>query len=376
MIFSIGALGDVQWLRYRTSEDVGQEVGASVNRYYRSFESQRPAHVRCPEFKSDSPLFIKWDTPMDGQGFRWIALDRSTPYGQYDLLYIDSNGDGHLDDETPYQGRRSDQYRMAFNPFPVYLTGEDGPITYHLACQFYSYDERSRYLMMSSGGYYEGTVLIGGEPAACVLVDSNGNGTFDDTAEDFNADRILLGEGRDRREYFVGRYLDYEGTLYRLQIARDGAFVSLAAAPDVTFGVVQVPESLTKFSAGGVNGMYDMTPENGHVRLPEGTYRVYQWEIARQDKGQGWTLRGSNFPRQQSFTVSADTPARVAVGEPVFSRLSVSERQGIYSINQELQGKMNEQVSVLRNGRQPPAPKVHIRSQTGAYDRTFSLEYG
>ena len=34
---------------------------------------------------------------MDSQGFRWIALDRSTPYGQqHDLLYIDSNGDGHL----------------------------------------------------------------------------------------------------------------------------------------------------------------------------------------------------------------------------------------------------------------------------------------
>lgn len=378
LVFSVSAaMGDVQWLRYRTSKDTGQEVGASVNRVYRSFEPQRPAHVRCPEFKSDNPLFIKWYTPMDSQGFRWIALDRSTPYGQqHDLLYIDSNGDGHLDDEKPYQGQRSDQYRMAFDPFPVYLIGEDGPITYHLACQFYSYDERSRYLMMSSGGYYEGTVLIGDESAGCVLVDTNGNGTFDDTAEDFNADRILLGEPQNRREYFIGRYLDYKGTLYRLQVARDGAFVSIAAAPDVVFGVVQIPESVTKFSAGGVNGMYDKTPQNGYVRLPEGTYRVYQWEIARQDKGRDWTLRGNNFPRQESFTVSADTPVRLDIGEPVFSRLSVSQRQGIYTINQELRGRMNEQVSMLQYGRQPPAPKVRIRSKTGEYDRTFSLEYG
>jgi hypothetical protein len=64
------------------------------------------------------------------------------------------------------------------------------------------------------------------------------------------------------------------------------------------------------------------------------------------------------------------------IGEPVFSRLSVSQRQGIYTINQELRGRMNEQVSMLQYGRRPPAPKVRIRSKTGEYDRTFSLEYG
>ena len=56
LVFSVSAaMGDVQWLRYRTSKDVSQEVGASVNRVYRSFEPQRPAHVRCPEFKPTIP---------------------------------------------------------------------------------------------------------------------------------------------------------------------------------------------------------------------------------------------------------------------------------------------------------------------------------
>ena len=86
LAFSVCGLADVQWLRYRSSANVGEELNVSVSRVYRRFESSRPEGVRCPEFKTDSPLFIKWTTPMDAQGFRWIAMDRSTAHGHYDLL--------------------------------------------------------------------------------------------------------------------------------------------------------------------------------------------------------------------------------------------------------------------------------------------------
>lgn len=376
VLLSAVGLGDAQWLRYRTSSNVGDELSTSANRYYRGFEKGRPEGVRCPAFKSDMPLFIKWNTPMDERGYRWVAVDRKTSSGLHTILYVDSNGDGHLDDETPVEARQNDQYTVAFEPVAVYLKGEDGPITYHLSCEFYSYNEQSTYLMISTGGYYEGTALIGGKAVPCALVDYNGNGTFDDTAEDFNADRIVLGDERNRQTYYVGRYLDYGDVLYRVQIARDGAFVELTAAPDVAFGVVTVPGTLTKFSAGGVNGMFEKTPTDGQVRLPEGTYRVYSWEIGRKDKGVNWVLSGSGFPRETAFQVRADATAAMDVGEPVFSRLSVSQREGAYSVNQELRGKMGEQISLLRNGSRPSAPKVNIRSKTGEYDRTFSLEYG
>lgn len=367
---------DVQWLRYRTSARIDQELSASTRRVYRQFEAQRPQGVRCPEFVSDQPRFIKWDSPMDSRGFRWVALDRSTAHGRYDRLYIDTNGDGHLDDETPHQGRQQDQYNVGFDPVPVYLTGDDGLITYHLSMEFYSYNEQSTYLRISTGGFYEGTVLIDGNAVACLLIDYNGNGTFDDTAEDFNGDRIWLGQGNGRREFYVGRYIEYDDRLYRLNVSRDGAFIGLTSAPDVPYGVVEVPAAITKFSAGGRNGLYEKIPQDGRVRLPEGEYRIQRWEIARKDKGQDWTLSGSGFPRAQTFSVRPDVPAAMDVGEPVFSRLSVTERSGVYAVNQTLRGKQGEQISLLRNGRQPAAPKVSIRTKTGDYDRTFSLEYG
>lgn len=367
--------GEVQWLRYRVVADFQREYSIS-NRISVELSSDAPQDVELPEFKTDSPFFAKWATPLDERGHRWIALDRSGSRGLGDLLYIDTNGDGRLDDETPHKGQRTDTYRVRFDPIAVYLDGEDGPITYHLIFEFQRYDARNPRLSIGSAGCYEGTVLIDGDCVPCVLVDYTVNGVFNDASGRFNADRILLGDDSNRKEHFVGRYLEYGDALYRLNIAQDGAFVAVTAAPDVKSGVVTMPDNLSTFTAGGVNGLFERKVNDGQMRLPEGTYRVYHWQINRIDKGQYWTLSGSGFPREHSFEVSADAPVALAIGEPVSSRLSVRQQQGTYSINQYLRGLQGERISLMQNNSRPPAPKVHIRSQDGTYDRTFSLEYG
>lgn len=376
VMLSAFGLAEVQWLRYHTSTNPRDELNTQGNQYYRQFENVRPEGVRCPEFKSDKPLFIKWNTPMDERGFRWIAMDRSATSGLYDLFYIDSNGNGHLDDEKPYQGRIGDQYRKTFDPIAVYFKGEDGPVTYHLACEFYSDDPQRSYLCISAGSYYEGTILIDGESVPCVLFDFNGNGAFDDKSGSYDTDRILLGSESNRQNMFLGRYLEYKDKLYRINVARDGAFVEITPAPDVAYGVVNVPANLTEFSASGINGLYTRAPKDGQLRLPEGTYRIYGWKIERNEKGQKWSLSGSDVPGDYTITVSSQSAVTVDVGEPVFSQLSVSEQKGIYSINQEFRGKLGERISIMKGSNRPPSPKVAIRSKSGEYDRTFSLEYG
>ena len=217
---------------------------------------------------------------MDPAGFRWVVFDRNHKYGLYDILYIDSDGDGHLDDEQKIEGRQTDQYEVEFGGVPVYFDGDDGPITYHLNMRFYSYNERSTYVYAYSGCWYEGQVVIGGQPKRCILVDYNCNGAFDDKSDNFNCDRILLGPDENRQTGWVGNFLEIDKSLYRLSIAKDGAFLELEAAPDVAYGTVTMPETITSFSAGGINGMFQRTVENGKVTLPEGQYRVYSWEIA------------------------------------------------------------------------------------------------
>jgi hypothetical protein len=41
-----------------------------------------------------------------------------------------------------------------------------------------------------------------------------------------------------------------------------------------------------------------------------------------------------------------------------------------------LKGRDSERIELTRDGAQPQAPKVRIRSADGAYDRTYSFQYG
>ncbi len=372
---SSALLGSPQWLQYRTSENARDIVGGS-SKFHRP-EREKPA-LSLPALSSETPLFVKWTTPMDPAGFRWIVFDKKNKFGLCDILYFDTNGNGRLDDDAKVEGRQSNQYEVEFGKVPVLFQTPDGTITYHLNVRFYSYSQDSTYIYTYAGGWYEGQVEIAGQKQRCVLLDYNVNGTFNDKSEDFDADRIVIGPEEDKLEAYVGNYLEYKEALYRPEIARDGAFVELTPAPDVAYGTISLPEGVTEFSAGGLNGMYSRQVAGGQVRLPEGQYRIYKWTMSRKDaKNIEWRMEGSYPSREERFTVAKDASVELTkIGEPVFSRLSLYQDDPSFSFNQQLQGQLGERISLYRSNRQAPAPKVHIRNKTGEYDRTFSLEYG
>jgi len=98
-----------QWLRYRSGQSVRQILG-NIGSQQIKLSEEKPARVELPEFEADNPLFGQWLTPMIESGRIWLALDRSEKDGPYDLLFIDSNGDGQLEDEsavTAYQKERN-----------------------------------------------------------------------------------------------------------------------------------------------------------------------------------------------------------------------------------------------------------------------------
>lgn len=122
--------------------------------------SERTQGIELPGFKSDEMLFVSWSIPMNESGHFWIAFGRSHRYRPYDLLYIDSNGNGHLDDETVAAVYRTDQYNAYLGPVKVIFEVEDGLITYHLNFRFCNFRDRGR-LYASSGGRYEGYITVG-----------------------------------------------------------------------------------------------------------------------------------------------------------------------------------------------------------------------
>jgi len=366
-----------QWLQYHSARQAQRIVGDMAS-FGLKLTSEKPQGVELPQFKSDELFFALWKSPMVKGGQLWIALDRTRPHGHWDQMYIDSNENGHLNDETAITAYQMDQYYAYFGPVKVVFEVEDGPVTYHLNFRFYNYDNRRRGLYVSSGGWYEGTITLAGQKKHCTLIDQNANGTFNDKSpHSGGSDRIRIGRKDTRDTRFVGNYIEVDEVLYRPEIAQDGAFIKLTKAEDVTFANIELPETITEFSAGGENGLFIRKPEKGLCQLPVGKYRIEHWMIERKDdKDARWKLEGRWFPDKGLFDVAEDKETELSIGEPIISTLDVRESDSKYYFNQELKGRLGERIELTRNGARPGAPKLHIKNKDGSYDRSFTFEYG
>ncbi len=366
---------DRQLLEYRSAREASRTIGSEPYKRLK-VTHERLQDADLPEFQSRDPLFYRWPTPMVKAGSLRIALDRSETSRVRDRLFIDSDGDGSLKDETAVIAHKTSSQHASFGPAKVVFEGEDGSITYHL--NFRLCDHGSRYLFITPGGWHEGTITVDGKEHHCILIDRNVNGIFNDksmNAED--CDRIQIGKDDNKDIRFVGNYLEIEGSLHHLEVARDGAYVKLTAAEDVTFGNVHMPASITEFAACGENGLFVRKPEDGVCSLPVGRYCIDHWTTERKDDaGNSWKLQGSRFSESGHFSVSEAEKTELSIGEPVISTLTTRDRRGQRYFSQNLKGKLNEYVYITRNGKRAPAPKLRIKGKDAAYDRTFDFRYG
>jgi hypothetical protein len=365
-----------QWLRYRSAREARQILG-NIGLQQVELSNDRPVGVELPQFEAERPLFGKLFTPMVESGQIWISLDRSGKDGPYDRLFIDSNGDGHLKDETVVAAYRTEQYRSNFGPVKVVFEIEDGPVTYHLNFEFSNYNNRNRFFA-TSGGWYEGNITIGRQRKYCLLIDQNANGTFNDKSLNAHeCDRIRIGEKDAAKTSFIGNYIVIDAVLYQPEIARDGAYIKLTVAKDVVYGSIRLPEKIGEFAAEGENGLFALKPEKELVRLPVGKYRIHLWKTKhKDDEGNTWVLTGQEFGNKGLFEVNESGQTTLDIGEPIISTLTAREDDSRYSFGQTLRGQLGERIELTRNGSQPRAPRLHIKNKDGSYDRTFSFEYG
>ena len=368
-----------QWLQYSWSTGAEQAI-STISSVGRSIEvsTTRPGNIELPEFKSKQPLFTRWDTPMVKTGGLWIALDNAHQYSEYDLLYIDSDGDGSLKDENGITPSEQDSYFNFFGPIKLVFEGEDGPVTYHLNLGFYNYDPNNKFMYMQTACWYEGTITAGGVKKKCTLIDNNVNGSFSDKGlTTSQCDRIIIGENQARYSTSVGNLLQIDDQLYKLEIARDGAFIKLAKADDVKFGDVNVPKEITVLTVCGENGFFSVPIENGIAKLPVGKYLVNTWQIDRADASNNkWRMTGTGFTAKSVFEVPETGKVNLDIGEPIQSSLAVSQRESQYVFNLTMNGRSSERVTLMFNNAQAREPKLKFLSKDGKYNKAFSLKYG
>ncbi len=359
-----------QWLQYRTSRE-----GRATR--WLELTTNAPPNLVLPKLNAQ-PYFARWTTPMDPHGGRWICLDRTAKSGPYNRLFIDTNGNGKLNDESSVDAYQVDQYSAFFPPARVIFQGEDGPITYHLVLRFYKYQENTAQLLASSGGWYEGTVDLGGKKKRIQFIDGNVNGTFNDQSPNpYDSDRIQV-DGDNPGERFLGRMLEVDGELFRIEVARDGAFVKIQKAENVTFGQVHVPGTISEFAAFGENGYFVRKPVNGAFELPVGNYRIHRWTVDRKDdQGAAWTLSGYGFNDSADFEVTTAKPVSLDLGEPVRAVLTADETTNNWmTFSLRLQGRLGESIEMLRGGDRPRGPRLTLVNLDGSYRYTNSFEFG
>ena len=374
VLTSTSGAQDEQWLQYHSEREAQQITGGMSSS--RTVTPDKPQGVKLPEFKTKQQFFIDWPSPMVKSGRLWIALDRTSEQGKWDRLFIDSNGNGHLDDEEAVTAYRTEQYFTYFGPVKIVFEGEDGPISYHLNFRFYDYNEQNRRLYIYSGGWYEGEVTVDGEKKYCVLIDYNVNGTFDDKSlQASNSDRIRIGKKGEQDTGFVGNYIEVDDVLYRTEIARDGAFVKLSSADDVKFGNVRVPAAITEFAAGSENGLFTREVNEGLARLPVGTYRIDHWQIDRKDeKGKSWIMRGSSFRERGDFEVTEAGETALDIGEPVAANLQVGLNGENYEFEKSVRGSLGEYVSLTSSGQEERNSwKMKATNEDGTFAKTYPM---
>jgi hypothetical protein len=371
MVAAGGALAQTeQWLQYHTGTE-------SLSYHQLEATTNPPAGVALPKLIGPA-YFIRWKTPLDPSGGRWLCLDRSRKAGPHDRIYIDNTGNGRLDDKTPLLARSASGNDTEFPPARMVFKGEDGPITYHLVFRAYDFQNNQVELLASSACWYEGTVNFDGVKKHLKLVDGNVNGTFNDMAADpYESDRVEI-EGDKTAEHFLGKMLEVGGKLFRIEVARDGSYVKVQKAEDVTLGQVHVPDNISELSVFGENGHFTRQPVNGQVSLPVGHYQIFRWTINRKDdKGAAWTLSGYSFPRNGGFKVDADKTPLLKIGEPfkaVLGATEAADRQVTFSL--QFKGSQDESIELLRAGQRPQGPKLTLTDSKEALVYTGTFEYG
>lgn len=366
---------EAKWLRYQTSGEARNIIG-DIGSVSPELTFDKPEGVELFKFKGSKPLFAKWVSPMAQKGHLWIAFDCSGKAGSYDTLYIDSDGDDSLKDETALKSSRAQHNRPYFGPVKVVFDGADGKITYHLNIDLYVRGN-NKYLWIYPGCWYEGVVKPGEQRKYCVLIDYNVNGTFNDKSINASeCDRVRVGKKGDRYSRFVGNYIEIDDSFYNLEIARDGAWVKFSKAEDLEFGSIEIPEIISKFTAGGENGLFDVSLKNGTGSLPVGKYRVDSWMMRKKDeKGRLWQLQARGYNSSGNFEVETGEKTTLDIGEPMTGRLAVSSSGDNYNFNKSLQGRLGEWLDLTCEGKRVTF-RMNVKSEDGKFNKTYALEDG
>ena len=387
-----------QWLGYRSARSAWEHIGSTTGQKLCT-QDKAPDGVAMPAFNDKEPLFALWKVdigkltgPAARDGGLWLALDRSGKGGLYDLLYIDTNGNGSLADEKPIRDEHAGfewqemVFFANFDAVRLALPGDDGTITYHAGFHYQREGTGPHKIYVSANCWYEGVVTIAGRRMLCSLIDGNANWRFGERSADSNqSDGYILrpfDPGRGPQELIdakwtpVGQYVLVDGKYYTMDIAPDGATVTFTQASPAV-GRIIPGQGVSSLKIAGPAGTFELDGNSGFVEVPQGQYRLVGYEVVRKDaNGVAWCAHGAGGDGDKAIVVRAGSETKLGFGEPFTWLLEASpDGPGQHSLHLSLRDANARGARMTRDGDMPPI-NLRITNADKTYDCTFTMEYG
>jgi len=366
---------DEQWLQFRTSTDVLDEV-AHIGWRDTALDGRQPEGLDLPELPLRQRLFAKWQTPMAKAGFLWVVLNHNKTARPLRGIYIDTDCDGSLADEQavpPVDHAERYQAKILFQ-------GEHGRFQYYLNIGLRTSEENQpRALWVQAGCWNEGDVVIGGRKYHCLLIDFQADGVFNSTSMTFHdLDLIKLRESDGKYvHHFVGKYIEVADVLYELDVPADGAYIKVTPAENVPTGTLRISKDIDGFTFGGEMGSFHRFKADVITSAPAGKHRLGQWWMYREDsEGNRWSLQGANHDSTGSegvFDVHPEQETTLDIGEPVTAALQSEVTDQRYTFHLAITGRYHEPIEIKLNQEPIPEPTLHLTGRDGSYDKVLKF---
>jgi len=271
-------------------------------------------------------------------------------------LTIDTDRDGSLSGETTLEATLRNQ-QVEFGPVDITIAfaGKQYPYRFGLRGVI---REDFIYFTLHAMCYRRGTIHIAGRSLDAVLMDRNGNGTFNDA--DWRGDALHLSVTTDSRtEIWDSSPLTIilGDTWYYLEPKADGSTIQTAGKSQELVPVkTGFPSFSLEFSSPHT-GCITLQSENGVVRLPPGSYRWNDYTVTHiDDQGTEWSFTSGTI-MQEPFEVHATPPGRQkATGTasanmlelilPLEQRITTRTQGDVVTLDQQIVGRHGENVYV------------------------------
>lgn len=142
-------------------------------------------------------------------------------------------------------------------------------------------------------------------------------------------------------------------------------------------GPVNVQEDVNAVVCNNRDEQFTIEGAKEPVRLPAGRYYIDSWTLERTDKnGAVWKLRAKDIANKKTFDVAEDAEARLPIGEPIISTLTVRKEDSEFYIRHYFKGQLGEEIELIKNQPRADPPKLLIKNEDGSYQESLIFKYG